>query len=185
MSQDIKVNLDVIEMMLFYWESVASKDKMSDEYFMEIANKEEMKVLYKDGFSPESVRRVLSCISNREKLNNTSKEESKFWSQNMRMVEDLRLLHSMIEPVKHLNLSTLKEKLSNKSDIEVIFLPFPDGDYIVCENKIYFNFFGIIAKYQMQAEELEVQDDAMLKVDVSFHGTSIKQYVESVIEKNY
>lgn len=185
MSQDIRVNLDVIEMMLFYWESVASKDKMSDEYFVEIAKKSEMQVLYNAEFSADSVRRVLSCISNREKLNSTSKEEFRFWSQNMRMIEDLRLLQAILYPVKHLNLSGITEKLSTKDAIEVIFLPFPDGDYMVCENKIYFNFFSIIASYQMYGEDTGVSDDKAAEIEVSFNGVSVKQYVESVIEKVY
>ena len=183
MLQDIRVNLDVLEMMLFYWESVASKDKMSDEYFVEIAKKCEMQALYSEGFSAESVRRVLSCISNREKLNSTSKEEFKFWSQNMRMVEDINLLHAMLQPVKQLNLSSLREKLATKEPIEVIFLPFPQGDYIVSERKIYFNFFSIIATYQMTEDE-ELSNEEM-EVEVKLGGVSVKEYVESVLEKVY
>ena len=182
--KDIKINLDVLEMMLFYWESVASKDKMSDEYFIEIAKKPEMQALYNEGFSTESVRRVLLCISNREKLNSTSREESRFWSQNMRMIEDLKLLHAMLYPVKHLNLSALKEKLNTKDAIEVIFLPFPEGDYMVCENKIYFNFFSIIAKYHLYEDDESAENDTV-EIEVLFNGVSVKEYVESVIEKIY
>ena len=185
MLQEIKINLDVLEMMLFYWESVASKDKMSDEYFMEIAKKNEMQVLYKEGFSDDSVRRVLSCISNREKLNSTSKEESKFWSQNMRMIEDLKLVHAMLYPVKHLNLSELRERLNEPNDIEVVFLPFPEGDYIVCKNKIYFNFFNIIATYKMCEESNEIEENNEIEIDVQCNGMSVKKYVEHVIEKTY
>ena len=46
MLKEISVSQDVLEMMLFYWESVASKDKMSDEYFLELAGKKEMQGFY-------------------------------------------------------------------------------------------------------------------------------------------
>lgn len=185
MSEQITVNLDILEMMLFYWESVASKDKMSDEYFNEIANKSEMQVLYAEDFTPESVRRVLSCISNREKLNSTSKEEFRFWSQNMRMLEDSKLLHSMLSPVKCLNLSSLNDKLKTTEPIEVIFLPFSYGDYLVRGNKIYFNFFSIIARYKMDYTSAETGDDSDVEIEVLLGGKSVKDYVEDVIAQTY
>jgi len=177
MLQDVSINFDVLEMMLFYWESVASKDKMTDEYFIEIAKKTEVSPLYNEEFSLDSFRRVLSSISNREKLNNKTSLESKFWSQNMRMIEDLNLTRAMLSPIKTLNLDSLKAEPLNLEKLSVIFIPIPEGDYIVKNNAIYFNFFSIIATYK----DIENPDE----ISVFLHGKSIKDYVIECIMKEY
>ena len=61
----IRVSFDTIEMMLFFWQSVAEKEKVSESYMIDIAEKEEMKYLYGAEFDKESVRKVLSAISNK------------------------------------------------------------------------------------------------------------------------
>ena len=178
MLKEISVSQDVLEMMLFYWESVASKDKMSDEYFLELAGKKEMQGFYSDDFTKDSFRRVLSAISNREKLNSQSIKESKFWNQNMRMIEDLNLTHAMIAPVKKLNLSELIGEDINTEKLEVIFIPLPEGDFFINKEIIAFNFFSIIASYN--SEDFEVSD-----IKVSIHGKSIKDYVIETIKAQY
>jgi len=177
MLQDISINFDVLEMMLFYWESVASKDKMTDEYFIEIAKKTEMRPVYNEEFSLDSFRRVLSSISNREKLNNKTSSESKFWSQNMRMIEDLNLTHAMLSPIKKLNLDSLKKEPISVEKLSVVFIPFPEGNYIIEDNIIYFNFFNIIATYK----DIENPDE----INVFLHGKNIKDYVIECIMKEY
>lgn len=180
MLKTVNVNLDILEMMLFYWESVASKDKISDAYFLEIAKKEEMQLFYNDDFSQTSFIRVLSSISNREKLNNATKTEIKFWSQNMRMIEDLTLTRSMLSPIKTLNLAELVN--SNVKDIEtlnVIFIPFCGSDFIVEKDTIYFNFFNIIASYKQNGNDTE---DNMSEIEVSFHNKNIKDFCIETIK---
>ena len=178
MLKAINVNFDVLEMMLFYWESVASKDKMTDEYFLEIAKKEEMQILYNNDFSQSSFIRVLSSISNREKLNNTTALEMKFWSQNMRMIEDLNLTRAMLAPIKTLNLSELiNENIKDIETLKVVFVPFCGSDYIAKENTIYFNFFNIIASYK----QTDTNFEEMGEIEVSFHNKSIKDFcIESI-----
>ncbi len=61
MLNKITLNTEVIEMMLFYWESVVARDKVAEVYMIELANRPEMKPLYGDGFEVDSVRRVLSA----------------------------------------------------------------------------------------------------------------------------
>ena len=178
MLKEISVNQDVLEMMLFYWESVASKEKMSDEYFLELAEKKEMQSLYSDDFTKDSFRRVLSAISNREKLNSQSTKESKFWNQNMRMIEDLNLTHAMIAPVKKLNLSELIGKDLNTEKLEVLFIPLPEGDFFASKEKITFNFFNIIASYN--SDNFETSD-----IKVSLHGKNIKDYVVETIKAQF
>lgn len=177
MLREVNINFDVLEMMLFYWESVASKDKITDEYFIEIANKVEVKPLYNEEFSLDSFRRVLSSISNREKLNNKTSLESKFWSQNMRMIEDLNLTRAMLAPIKILNLDTLKSEPLELEKLSVVFIPFPEGDYIVESNTIYFNFFSIIASYK------DIENPS--EISVLLHGKSVKEYVIECVKKAY
>jgi len=179
MLKEISVNQNILEMMLFYWESVASKDKMSDEYFLELAGKKEMESLYSDDFTKDSFRRVLSAISNREKLNSQSSKESKFWNQNMRMIEDLTLTNAMIAPVKKLNLSELVGENLNTEKLEVLFIPLPEGDFFVGRDIIAFNFFSIIASYN--SEDFENVSD----IKVSIHGKDIKDYVVETIKVQY
>lgn len=175
MLESIKIDLDVLEMMLFYWESVSSRDKMSDEYFVEIAKKPQMQILYNEEFSEDSVRKVLSAISNRERLNNRTQAESQFWNQNMRMLEDLSVMQAMITPVKKLNLDNLKqnEAITGKfKEIEVIFIPAHGKDFFVKDNKLFINFFKIL----VNPENFE---------EVSVCGIPFKNYIEETVIKTF
>ncbi len=73
MIKRIKVNLDVVEAMLYYWQATSEKEKVGESYIISIGEFPEMKYLYGEGFDKESVRKVLSAISNREMLNSESK----------------------------------------------------------------------------------------------------------------
>lgn len=174
MLESIKIDVEVLEMMIFYWESVGARDKMSDEYFTEIANKKQMQIIYneyKEEFSAESFRRVLSAISNRERLNNRTQAESKFWNQNMRMLEDLSIMRAMVIPIKKLNLDELKQKGGQQAkEIEVIFIPCPDKEYYIDGNKIYINFFKIYT-------------DCEDKEKVSLAGRPFKEFIEDLIKQ--
>ena len=84
----IVIKNEILEMMLYIWDSVHQKEKIADSFFLEIADNPNMKYLYDEEFTAESVRKVLSAISNRELLNKPTKKESRFWSKNM-----LSLIH--------------------------------------------------------------------------------------------
>ena len=170
--KNIKIDFDVLEMMIFFWESVASKDKMGDDYFMSIAEKPQMEVVYNEDFSKDSVRRVMSAISNREKLNNRTLSESRFWNNNMWILEDLQTMHNMMAPIKTLNLAELTEKYkaSTKFDeIELIFIPAHAEEFYIKENKIYINFFKLIPNYEDPK-------------DIKIAGLPLKEYVIKKIE---
>ena len=124
MIKRISTNFDTVEMMLFIWQSIADKEKVADSFFIELANNKNMKYLYGEEFDEDSVRKVLSAISNREVLNNASKKERKFWNNNMWMLEDLDNMNNMVKPVKLLNLNDLKLRLNGETkfeEVEVIF----------------------------------------------------------------
>lgn len=146
----IKVNLDVIEAMLYYWQSTSEKEKVGEPYIISIGNFEEMKYVYGEEFDKDSVRKVLSAISNREVLNNASKKERKFWNNNMWMLEDLEFTNMMVQPLKVLNLTDLIDKLNKVNsdfpyeELEVIFVPGHMDEYVIDENKLVINFFRVM-----------------------------------------
>lgn len=173
--ENIKIDFDVLEMMIFYWESVASKDKMSDDYFVSIAEKPQMQIIYNKEFSPDSVRKVLSAISNRERLNDRTSQESRFWNNNMWILEDLENMRNMVAPVKTLNLNALVEKYKNVSrfqELELIFIPAHMEEFYVDENKLYINFFKLIPNYENPK-------------DIKIDGLPLMEYVGKKIETHF
>lgn len=174
MINTITVNLDVVEMMLFYWQSVSERDKVADSFMIEVAEKEDMKYLYNEDFSKDSVRKVLSAISNREMLNNCNKTENRFWNYNMWMLEDMDNMNSMVAPVKKLNLDDLKEQIKDiKTDynkIEVVFIPGHVEEYYIDGNKIVINFFKLLVDF-MDPEKVNIAE------------MPLKEYVEEKIKE--
>lgn len=150
MLKTIKVNSEVVEMMIFFWESVVEKDKVQETYMMEVAKRPEMSPLYGEDFTEDSVRKVLSAMVNRELLNGATKKESRFWNNNMWMTEDLEFMQSMVQPVKTLNLDSVKEKYKDESkyeEIEVRFIPGHLDIYYVEDNVLTINFFSMISDF--------------------------------------
>lgn len=155
----MKVNLEVIEMMLFFWHSTSDGEKVSDIYLNDVANRDEMSVMFTDDFNAESIRKVLSAITNREILSDRSKSEGLFWNNNMWMTEDLTVTQAMIDPIKELNFDDVKE------DIEVIFIPGVSELCYFSGNKLYINFFKVM---------VDVFTGSM---DVTIDGLSPREFI--------
>lgn len=149
MVQRIKINVDAIEAMLYYWQATSEKEKVGESYLNDIANLPQMNYVYDDEFGKESVRRALSAISNREPFSSKNKKEGRFWNNNMWMLEDLEYTNMMVQPIKTLNLDFLMDKFNddtNRNDyqeVEVIFLPGHLDEYRIVENKLIINFFRV------------------------------------------
>ncbi len=149
MIKGIKVKLDVIEGMDYYWKATSEKEKVGESFINDIASMPEMSYTYDDEFTSESVRRALSAVSNRERFTSENKKEGRFWNYNMWVMEDLDYTDMMIKPVKVLNLSALIEKLNgeeNKGDyeyLEVIFVPGHLDECYIVDNKLIINFFMV------------------------------------------
>ena len=77
----IKINNEVVEMMLYFWQSASEGQKVAESFIIDVANRDEMKLIYNDKFDEEAVRRVLSSITNKELLNGGSPEEKKILEQ--------------------------------------------------------------------------------------------------------
>lgn len=168
----ININTEVVEMMIFFWSSVAEKEKVAEPYIISVAERPEMKLIYDDEFKEEGVRSVLSAISNRELLNGGSKRDKRFWNNNMWMMEDLGVMEAMIAPMKQLNLQEDEANLSTKSgydEVNVIFVPGTTDFFKVVGNNLVVNFFKIAVDIFGGTGE------------VTFDGKTLKEAIE---EKN-
>lgn len=154
MLQRIKVNMDVMEAMLYYWQATSEKEKVSEQYLNDLANMPGLALTYDDEFNAESVRKVLSAITNREPFTSSVKKESRFWNNNMWMLEDLTYTDSIIQPLKKLNLDELADEINKAApsgkleDVEVIFSPLHLEDCYISGNKLIINFFRIMPDFE-------------------------------------
>lgn len=169
----INVNFEVVEMMIFFWSSVAEREKVAEPYIISVADRDEMKLIYDADFDDQAVRRVLSAISNRELLNGGSAKEKRFWNNNMWMMEDLGVMQAMIDPMKQLNLQEDEGELSTKSgfdEVNVIFVPGTTDFFKVVDNNLVVNFFKIAVDIFGGTGE------------VTFDGKSLKDAIEEKIK---
>jgi hypothetical protein len=149
MLTNIKLNMQEIESMLYFWHACRDKEKVSEAYLDSIAAMPGLSLCYDKEFNAESFRKVLSSITNRERLSNLNKKEGRFWSNNMWMMEDLGYTDMMANPLKVLNVDSLVGELkdlpgSDKYDeLEVIFSPLHFDEYIIKGNKLVVNFFKV------------------------------------------
>ena len=82
----------------------------------------------------------------------------------MWMLEDMEFTNKMIEPVKHLNLDDLRDKLT-KEEYEVIFIPGHIDECYIDGNKLIINYFKVM---------IDMFGDQPAKID----GKPIKEYIE-------
>ncbi|MGL5439042.1 MAG: hypothetical protein ACRDA4_01460 [Filifactoraceae bacterium] len=173
MVKTIRANMNVIESMVYFWEATKDREKVGEKYLVTLTEYDEMKLLFDGEFSAESMRKVLSAISNREMLNNSTQKERQFWNNNMWMLEDMDIMKMMVSPLKSLNLDDIVEKVNSKvelpyEDIEVVFVPANKEEYIMKGNKLIINFF-------------RVQSDMFDEKKVSIGGVDLKEYIQDKI----
>lgn len=150
MLKSIKLNLEEVEAMLFFWHATADREKVSEAYLAEVASMPGLNAAYDEEFNAESVRKVLSAITNRERLSATTKKESRFWTNNMWMLEDLGYTDMMVAPLKKLNIDHLTEEINHEisafpfEEVEIIFSPLHFDEYLIRGNKLIINFFKVV-----------------------------------------
>ena len=157
----IKMNMEVMELMHYYWQATSEREKVGEAYIMTIADHEQMQKIYTDEFTSESVRRALSAISNREIFSAESKKESRFWNNNMWAMEDLGLMDAMMAPLKVMNLDEVKVD----GELEVVILPMHMDTFYKQDGKLFINFFRVQA---------DIMEDGPLKIE----NTDIKEWIE-------
>ena len=128
---------------------------------------------FDEEFTAESLRKVLSAITNREPFKGENKKESRFWNYNMWVTEDMEYTKAMISPLKQLNLSSILEELkdiTDKEELEVVFTPMHVQEYVVKENKLLINFFMV--------KPGDFDDNTYIS------GKEIKEYIKEKIQEN-
>lgn len=156
--QKLIIDTTLLESMLFIWASLADREKIVDSFLIDLANQPNMKAQYDADFNAESVRKVLSAISNREKMNDPTKKESRFWNNCMWMMEDPLIPESMLGPVKRLSAEQLREEAKDApvEDAELIFYPGTTEISFKEGNKFYVNFFSIMADMFDETKEVTI-----------------------------
>ena len=177
MIREIRNNMNVIESMLYFWTAVKDREKVNESYLIGISEYPEMNLLYDDTFSKESVRKVLSAISNRELINNSSQKERQFWNNNMWMLEDMELMQEMVAPLKQLNLDKLVNEINAEKNIahdliEIVFIPANKEEFFVIDNKLVINFF-------------KLQADIITGEETKIAGISITEYIKQRILESF
>jgi len=149
MVQRIKVNLDAVEAMLYFWQSTNDREKVSELFIFNVTDMKGLKYAYDNEFNSESVRRALSAVTNREIFSSANRKEGRFYNNNLWMMEDLSYTDMMVQPLKKLNLESLVKKINdcpgseNFEELEVIFSPLHLDEYLIKENKLIINFFRV------------------------------------------
>ncbi|PKK39365.1 hypothetical protein ABB02_01598 [Clostridiaceae bacterium JG1575] len=173
MLQSIQINTKALETMLFIWASIKDREKVSEAFLDELAQSQEMTSSYDDEFNAASVRKVLSAISNRERLNGPTKKESRFWNYNMWMLEDPQMTQMMLTPIKTLNMDDLKNSLGSAfpyENVEVIFYPGQFEVACIKGSQLFINFFTVKA-------------DLFEEGKVTIDGTPLKEFVAQKIQE--
>lgn len=147
----MKKSLEVLETMIYYWNSVSEREKVGEQYLASISENSGMKATYSEDFDGESVRKVLSAISNREPFKGRTKNEGRFWNNNMWMLEDMDYMNMVIDPLKKLSIEDL-------GDGEVIFLPLHLDLFYKKSNNLYINFFMIKPDMYDDSGKLTIED---------------------------
>lgn len=149
MLQSLSVNLNALEYMNFFWQSVMDGEKVGESYIVSVAELPELSVLYDEEFGSLDVQQALSAITNKELLSAATLKTKRFWGNNMRVTEDRELLNSMINPIKTLSLESMKEKLNGQAEIpyetiEVIFIPATTEECFQKGHQLFINFFKVM-----------------------------------------
>lgn len=149
MINSIKVNLNAIEAMLYFWQAVNDRENVSEMFIYDVTTMPGLTLAYDIEFNEESVRRALSAIKNREIFTSNNRKEGRFYNNNLWMMEDLEYTNLMVTPLKKLNLNFLVESLNTKypnskfQELEVIFSPLHLDEYLISDNKLIVNFFRV------------------------------------------
>ncbi|HKL10101.1 MAG TPA: hypothetical protein VJ990_01580 [Clostridia bacterium] len=141
----MKLNMDlrVFEAMIYFWTATLEKEKVGERYLNDIADMEGMNPLYDDDFNKESVRKILSAISNRELFRPANKKEGSFWNYNMWIMEDSEVMKMIIETVKSIEVKKIEENICGncESSFEVSFIPGHVEPFYLIEDKLFINVF--------------------------------------------
>lgn len=137
---NIKTNLNGLEIMLFFWNSVMAKEKVNESFLNDLCSMKEFSYIYNEDFNSESLRKVLSALNNKEPFSG-NKAERKYYSNNLMIMEYIDEVQPTIDAIKKLNLNKLGEEF--KEDTEIIIVPGTSGNVQRHDNKLLVDFFSL------------------------------------------
>ncbi|MBG9980250.1 hypothetical protein HZY91_03990 [Facklamia sp. DSM 111018] len=146
MLQSIKINFEVIELMDFYWQTAARREKLADSYLLDIANRPEMNTIYTDDFDSNSVRKVLSAVINYEPVNEGTEKEIEFYQSNKFFADDPGNVELVLPTVKTLNVNEFKEQFAGDTkfeEVQINFIPAYNLVDKIEDNVLTINFFKL------------------------------------------
>lgn len=148
MLKTIKVDLTLLEYLLYFWQATSENDKVGEEYIAAIANHPHMAPLYRSDFTADMVRKALSALSNREKLSDIPEVAYRFMRNNQWVMDDMGLLGFMVAPIKVLNADALVDQVNQAGSfpyeqVEIIFVPGAEDARFSRGNRLYINFFAV------------------------------------------
>jgi len=168
----LKVNLEAIEAMLYYWEATKDKEKVNERFLHDTASLPALALTYDQEFDAEAFRKVLSAITNREPFRPANRKEGRFFNNNLWMLEDLGLTREMVQPIKLLNLDSLAAKLSAEVEVDksitVYFAPLHLEEKYLRNGALILNFF-------------KIQPD--FAGGVTFAGEPLEAYIENSLRE--
>jgi len=137
---NIKINLNGLEIMVFFWNSLMSREKVSESFLNDLCSMQEFSYIYNEDFNNESLRRVLSALNNKEPFSG-NKPERKYYSNSLMIMEYIDEVQPAINAIKKLNLNSIAEKA--KADVEVVVVPGLSKGIEKSDNKLIVDFFGL------------------------------------------
>ena len=146
MLETVKINFEVIELMDFYWQTAARREKLADSYLLDIANRAEMQTLYTEDFDANSVRKVLSAVINYEPVNDSTEKEIEFYKSNKFFADDPGNVELTLPTVKTLNVDALKDQFkadTRYNSVQINFVPAYDMEDKIDGNTLTVNFFKL------------------------------------------
>lgn len=146
MLKSIKINFEVVELMDFYWQTAARKQKLADSYLLDVANRPEMKAVYTEGFDADSVRKVLSAVINYEPVNEATEKELEYYNFNKFFADDPGNVILTLPTVKTLNVNELLSEFQGDTKFETIQINFVTAYDMVDkieDNVLTVNFFKL------------------------------------------
>mgnify|MGYP001169679813 CR=1 FL=1 len=162
MLERIRVDLEMVESLLFFWNLIIERSKVSEIFILTVAEMEQYQAVYDEKFDNISVRKVLSALSNREVFRSDNRRESRFWVDNLWMLEDPAWTEKQVAPLKRLNLDSLLPELREKrpeapQTLNVVFVPFDrQRKYVLSGNSLYINFFAALPRKDDPRNRVEI-----------------------------
>ncbi|MCR8968600.1 hypothetical protein [Facklamia sp. 7083-14-GEN3] len=173
MLKTIKINFETIELMDFFWQTAARREKLTDSYFLDIANRQEMEAIYTEEFDSNSVRKVLSAVINYEPVNEASDKELEFYQSNKFFADDPGNVELTLPTVKTLNVDEMKETFSGDTkyeEVKINFVPAYDMVDKIDGDTLTINFF----KLGIDFTDFET---------VLIEGKTLKEYLEEKLKE--